>query len=148
MIAGGTKANVIPGQCRFEVDIRGKTLAMLSQALAQVEAIAGQSFLPGTTATVKILSRRTPMEHTAATDRLFEKVCAVSKRYGLEEVRSKEKGGGSDSAYLIPLGIPTLCSFGPTGTGEHTVAEQAYIPSLQGRAKLLSASILEAVQTE
>ena len=145
VIAGGTKANVIPGQCRFEVDIRGKTLAVLEQALEQVKTVAEKSFLPGTAATVKILSRRPPMEHTAETDRLFEKVCAVSRRYGLEEVKPKEKGGGSDSAYLIQLGIPTLCSFGPTGTGEHTVAEQGSIPSLEGRAKLLAASILEAV---
>ena len=143
VIAGGTKANVIPGRCRFEVDIRGKTLAVLEQALEQVKAIAGKSFLPGTRATVNVLSRRPPMEHTAATDRLFEKVCAVSERYGLEKVRPKEKGGGSDSAYLIGIGIPTLCSFGPTGTGEHTVAEQGHIPSLQGRTKLLAASIME-----
>ena len=148
VIAGGTKANVIPGQCRFEVDIRGKTLAVLEQALEQVKAIAEKSFLPGTTATVKILSRRPPMEHTPETDRLFEKVCAVSRRYGLEEVKPKEKGGGSDSAYLVPLGIPTLCSFGPTGTGEHTSAEQGYIPSLQGRAKLLAGSIMEVAAGE
>ena len=148
VIAGGTKANVIPGRCRFEVDIRGKTLAMLEQALEQVKAIAGKSFLPGTKATVNILSRRPPMEHTPETDRLFEKVSAVSRRYGLEEVRPKEKGGGSDSAYLIEIGIPTLCSFGPTGTGEHTVAEQGYIPSLEGRAKLLAGSIMEVTKAE
>lgn len=145
VIAGGTKANVIPGQCRFEVDIRGKTQAVLEDALAQVKAIAEKSFLPGATATVKILSRRPPMEHTPETDRLFEKVCAVSERYGLEKVRPLEKGGGSDSAYLIQVGIPTLCSFGPTGSGEHTVAEQADVPSLQGRAKLLAASIMEVI---
>ena len=143
VIAGGTKSNVIPDRCRVEVDIRGKTFAVLEQALEQVKTIAEKSFLPGTTADVKILSRRPPMEHTPETDRLFEKVSAVSRRYGLEEIQPKEKGGGSDSAYLIEMGIPTLCSFGPTGTGEHTVAEQGYIPSLQGRAKLLAASIME-----
>ena len=148
IIAGGTKANVIPGQCRFEVDIRGKTQAVLEQAFEQVKAIAEKNFLPGTSATVKILSRRPPMEHTPGTDRLFEKVCAVSERYGLEKVRPLEKGGGSDSAFLIQVGIPTLCSFGPTGTGEHTVSEQADIPSLQGRAKLLAASIMEVIAGE
>lgn len=148
VIAGGTKANVIPGRCRFEVDIRGKTLAVLEEALKQVEEVAAHSFLPGTAAAVRTLSRRPPMEHTPETDRLFEKVCAVSRRYGLEEVRPKEKGGGSDSAYLVEIGIPTLCSFGPTGTGEHTVAERALIPSLQGRAKLLAASIMEVTAEE
>ena len=148
VIAGGTKSNVIPGQCRFEVDIRGKTQAVLDQAFEQVKSIAEKSFLPGTSATVKILSRRPPMEHTPETDRLFEKVCAVSERYGLEKVQPKEKGGGSDSAYLVPLGIPTLCSFGPTGIGEHTSAEQGYIPSLQSRAKLLAASIMEVIAGE
>ncbi len=146
VVQGGTKSNVIPGQCRVEVDIRGKTLAVLDEALEAVKAIANTSFLPGSSATLRILSRRPPMEHTAETDKLFEKVCAVSRRYGLEAVKPKEKGGGSDSAYLVPLGIPTLCSFGPTGTGEHTVAEQGYIPSLQGRSKLLAGSILEAVK--
>ena len=148
VIAGGTKTNVIPGQCRFEVDIRGKTQAALEQAFEQVKAIAEKNFLPGTSATVKVLSRRPPMEHTAETDRLFEKVCNVSERYGLEKVRPLEKGGGSDSAYLIQVGIPTVCSFGPTGTGEHTVSEQADIPSLQGRAKLLAASIMEVIAGE
>ncbi len=148
VIQGGTKSNVIPGQCRIEVDVRGKTLAVLEQALQQVKAIAARSFLPGTAAAVNLLSRRPPMEHTPETDRLFEKALAVSRRYGLEEIRPKEKGGGSDSAYLIEMGIPTLCSFGPTGTGEHTTAEQAYIPSLQGRAKLLAGTVMEVVQGE
>ena len=31
---------MIPGRCRFEVDIRGKTLAALEEALDQVKAIA------------------------------------------------------------------------------------------------------------
>lgn len=148
VVSGGTKSNVIPERCRVEVDIRGKTLAILEEALEQVKAIAEKSFLPGTRATVKIISRRPPMEHTPETDRLFEKVLAVSERYDLEKVRPLEKGGGSDSAYLVPLGIPILCSFGPTGTGEHTVAEQGYIPSLQGRAKLLAASIMEVAAEE
>ena len=148
VIAGGTKSNVIPDRCRFEVDIRGKTQAVLEQAVEQVKSIAAKSFLPGTETAVKILSRRPPMEHTAETDRLFEKVCAVSERYGLEKVRPLEKGGGSDSAYLIQAGIPTLCSLGPTGTGEHTLSEQADIPSLQGRAKLLAASIMEVIADE
>lgn len=148
VIKGGTKSNVVPSACQFEVDVRGKTLNALEKARGQVEEIAAYSYVPGSSAKIEIISRRPPMEHLHETDLLFEKVCAASKRYGLEKVRPLEKGGGSDSAYLIQVGIPTLCSFGPTGTGEHTVSEQADIPSLQGRAKLLAASIMEVIAGE
>ncbi len=148
VIKGGTKANVVPSACQFEVDIRGKTLDALEKAREQVEEIAAYSYVPGSSAKMEIISRRPPMEHLHETDLLFDKVCAASKRYGLESVRPLEKGGGSDSAYLIQVGIPTVCSFGPTGIGEHTVSEQADIPSLQGRAKLLAASIMEVIASE
>ena len=145
VIRGGTKANVIPDKCVFEVDIRGKTEEVLAKAREQLEEIVAHAYIPGSSSEIRILSRRPPMERLPGTDRLFETVSAVSKRYGLEEVSPLEKGGGSDSAYLVRIGIPTVCSFGPTGTGEHTVREQADIPSLKGRSKLLAASILEVV---
>ena len=148
VIKGGTKSNVVPATCQFEVDVRGKTLDALEKAREQVEEIAAYSYVPGSSAKMEIISRRPPMEHLHETDLLFDKVCAASKRYGLESVRPLEKGGGSDSAYLIQVGIPTVCSFGPTGTGEHTVSEQADISSLQSRAKLLAASIMEVIAGE
>lgn len=146
VIEGGTKYNVVPDGCRFEVDVRGKTRAQLKDALENLKKIVEKQFQAGTSAEFRILSQRPPMEHLPETDRLFEKVRAASARYGLEEVRPVEKGGGSDSAYLIEAGIPTVCSFGPTGTGEHTREETALIPSLKSRAKLLAASIIEVIQ--
>ena len=146
VIAGGTKSNVVPDTCRFEVDIRGRTAKELDGALEGLEEIAAKSFLPGTVSSPEIVSRRPPMEHTPEADRLFEKVRAAAARYGLEEVSPVEKGGGSDSAYLAEEGIPTVCAFGVTGTGEHTVKEAALIPSLASRAKLLAASIMEVVR--
>lgn len=145
VIKGGTKSNVVPAACQFEVDVRGKTLDTLQKAKEQVEEVVAYSYIPGSSAKMEVISRRPPMEHLHETDLLFEKVCVASKRYGLESVRPLEKGGGSDSAYLIQVGIPTVCSFGPTGTGEHTLAEEGWIPSLKSRAKLLAASIMEVI---
>ncbi|MBQ3866878.1 MAG: M20/M25/M40 family metallo-hydrolase [Clostridia bacterium] len=147
VISGGTKYNVVPDACRFEVDVRGKTALQLQNALDEVKKIAGNAFLPGTAAVVKVISQRPPMERLPETDLLFEKVSAAAARYGLEQVRPVEKGGGSDSAYLIRAGIPTVCSFGPTGSGEHTTEETALIPSLSSRSKLLAASIMEVIRS-
>lgn len=56
--------------------------------------------------------------------------------------RHMERGGCSDSAYPVQLGIPTVCSLGPIGRYEHTLQEQADIGTLGTRAKLLTAVIL------
>jgi glutamate carboxypeptidase len=54
-----------------------------------------------------------------------------------------KRGGGSDSCYTVEIGIPTVCSMGPSGLYEHTVKEQADIDSLPQRANLLAECILK-----
>ena len=54
-----------------------------------------------------------------------------------------ERGGGSDSAYTVEIGIPTVCSMGTVGRFEHTLKEESQVNSLESRARLLVESILK-----
>ena len=65
------------------------------------------------------------------------------KQHDLEELRPIIRGGGSDSAYTVDIGIPTVCSMGAVGDYVHTVREYAKVDSLPMRAKILGGVIAE-----
>ena len=85
---------------------------------------------------------RPAMECTKENLALFEKVAKAARELGLGELLPMERGGGSDSAYTVEIGIPTVCSMGTVGRFEHTVREESQIDSLASRAMLLVESIL------
>lgn len=143
VVSGGTQANVVPAQCSITVDIRSLDEDGLSNAVEQVRTITETSFVPGTKASLSILSHRPPMAPTEQNKQLFEKIKKIAQDNGLETLQPVCKGGGSDAAYPAQLGIPTVCSCGVIGTGEHTLDEQAVISSLRERALLLVLSILQ-----
>ena len=143
VINGGTQANVVPAQCSITVDVRSLDEEGLSNAIERVHTIAQRSFVPGTSACVSILSHRPPMAPTPQNKQLFETLKKIAQDNGLESFQPVCKGGGSDATYPTQLGIPTVCSCGVVGAGEHTLAEQARISSLQERALLLVLAILQ-----
>ena len=143
VISGGTQANVVPAQCSIVVDIRSFDENGLSNAVENVRSIVETSFVPGTCASVSILSCRPPMAPTIQNKQLFEKIKKIAKDNGLESFQPVCKGGGSDATYPTQLGIPTVCSCGVVGMGEHTLNEQASISSLRERTLLLVLSILQ-----
>ena len=83
------------------------------------------------------------MECTEGNLALFEQINGIAKANGLGEFKARVAGGGSDSAYSVIAGIPTVCSMGIFGGNEHTTREHAVIDSLIPRAKLVALSILE-----
>ena len=74
--------------------------------------------------------------------KLFNMVAETARELGLPKLQPMKRGGGSDSCYTVEIGIPTVCSMGPSGLYEHTVKEQADIDSLPQRANLLAECIL------
>jgi len=143
VISGGTQANVVPAQCSITVDVRSLDEEGLSNAIEHVRTIAGKVFVPGTSASFSILSLRPPMAATPQNKQLFEKIRKIAEDNGLESFQPVCKGGGSDATYPTQLGIPTVCSCGVVGVGEHTSNEQAVISSLSERTFLLVLSILQ-----
>ena len=83
------------------------------------------------------------MIRNADTERLFDHLNTVSQKYGFGRLTAVESGGGSDSAYTQLAGVPSICAVGATGDFCHTTQEYANISSLNSRAKLLTAAILE-----
>ena len=82
------------------------------------------------------------MECTKGNIALFEKVADIARSLGMGELEAMERGGGSDSAYTVAIGIPTVCSMGTVGRYEHSTREEADISTLTSRACLMAESIL------
>jgi glutamate carboxypeptidase len=142
-ITGGSVTNIVPAICAVGVDIRYKNAAQQQKAQAVLQRVTAQVSVPGCTAECKILHVRPAMECTEGNLALFEKVAEAARELGQEELLPMERGGGSDSAYTVEIGIPTVCSMGTVGRFEHTVREESQIDSLESRARLLVESILK-----
>jgi glutamate carboxypeptidase len=143
LIQGGEVANTVPPHCSFVLDIRYINQSDLEEAMRHIETIVAHSYIPGTSATITELGRRLPMELKEENIRLFEQISNTSRKYKLEPVEKVFKGGGSDSAYTVLAGVPSVDSLGTIGTGIHTIHESSTLDSLTSRAKLVVATILE-----
>ena len=143
LISGGSATNAVPGSCSFTVDCRLKTVEDGERAEKVIREIVDTCYVEGTKSTFEVEHNRPPMECTEGNMALFEQVNAIAKANGLGEFRTRVAGGGSDSAYSVIAGVPTVCSMGIFGKNEHTTREYAVIDSLVPRAKLVALSILE-----
>ncbi|NLT58497.1 MAG: M20 family metallopeptidase [Clostridiales bacterium] len=143
VIRGGEVVNIVPAFCTFTTDIRFIRPESLDRAMRHIERVVSTVHVAGTTAECSEISRRLPMERTAGNERLFSEIRRVGEKYGLEKIEPHFSGGGSDSAYTVLAGVPSVCSAGAIGDGSHTVRERAWLSSLPLRAKLLAATVLE-----
>ncbi len=143
VISGGSAENIVPDKCTFSVDIRAGSMSDLDSAYEKVKEIVDSSHVEGTSATAFIRSKRLPMEQTEGNMRLFEKLENVCKKYGFEDIYPDFNGGGSDAAYAVAVDVPTVCSAGVTGDGNHTSWEYAETDSLLRRSKMIAATVAE-----
>ena len=142
-ITGGSVTNIVPANCTIGVDIRYKNVSQQKKAEDVLRKVTAKTFVPGCTSECKILHVRPAMECTEENVSLFAKVAEAARELGQAELAPMERGGGSDSAYTVEIGIPTVCSMGTIGRFEHTVREESKLDSLESRAQLLVASILK-----
>ena len=142
-IEGGTVVNIVPDHCHMEVDIRYLNPAQLEEAKANVDRVTKECKVPGCSAEWRILHVLDPMEETEGNHKLFDLYAETARETGLEEFSWQVTGGGSDAAFPVLLGIPTICSAGTVGSGAHTLQEEAETGSLSRRAKILTATILK-----
>ena len=134
LIQGGTGVNVVPAECKVEVDLR-----VPSQQLAEemthwflnLEAIGKDVEL-----TVTGEMNRPPYQKDAGIAALFEKAQAIYREIGKELKDVPLTGGGSDGNFTAALGIPTLDGLGADGKGAHATYEQIYYSSLVPRTYL------------
>ncbi|MBQ6999228.1 MAG: M20/M25/M40 family metallo-hydrolase [Clostridia bacterium] len=145
LITGGERINIVAPKCSFQVDIRVKCAEDKEKALSVVKEIVNTDYTGGTHSTFNIDSERMPMEKTNGNIALFEIIKEVGHKYQIEKIDNYcTSGGGSDAAYSVIAGVPTVCGIGTTGDFCHTTKEYADIDSLEKRAKLISQTILSS----
>ena len=134
LIQGGTGVNVVPAECKIEVDLR-----VPSQQLAEEMTHWFLNLEPigqDVTLTVEGEMNRPPYQKDAGITALFEKAQAIYREIGKELLDVPLTGGGSDGNFTAALGIPTLDGLGADGKGAHAAYEQIYYSSLVPRTYL------------
>lgn len=141
VIRGGTVANTIPDKCEIKIDIRVLTFEDLDRVQTLMADVCKKTVVPNTKRSVSVISCRPPMEEKAGNLALLDVWNKCAKARGIEEFKGIKKGGGSDAAYTVMAGVPTLCSCAIEGTGAHTLCEKADLSTLEERACLICDTI-------
>ncbi len=143
LIEGGSGVNVVPAECKIEVDLR-----VPSQQLAEEMTHWFLNLEPignDVTLTVEGEMNRPPYQKDPGITALFEKAQAIYREIGKELLDVPLTGGGSDGNFTAALGIPTLDGLGADGKGAHAAFEQIYYSSLVPRTYLCT-RLLETLE--
>jgi glutamate carboxypeptidase len=140
VIAGGTRPNVVPAECRVQLDLRATTGDAFDRARAEVERLAATSPIEGVTADLRELAAHRPMEKTPATARLAALAIAIAGELGFA-LTDVTTGGASDANTTSGLGVPTLDGLGPIGGDDHSADEWLDLASVVPRTTLLASLI-------
>ncbi len=133
VVRGGTRPNVIAEDAYAEVDLRVPSFADAEDFVTRILNLKSQS--DGVTVTVTGGLNRPPYEKGNAGAALFEHARTLATEIGFELVDTFT-GGGSDGNFTAAH-TATLDGLGVDGKGAHTHYEQAYISSIEPRARLL-----------
>ena len=138
VIEGGIVPNAVPGYAKIVVDIRYQDPALLPDIERQLAEVAAKQYVPDTTTTLTQTPGIAPMQTTDGVKQLFEVVKKTYAEMGLGTPYGKYVCGGSDSAYSVMAGVPTVCAMGVKGGRNHSPEEFAVVDTLYERAKLLA----------
>ena len=138
VIEGGIVPNPVTGYAKIVVDIRYQDPALLPDIERQLAEVAAKQYVPDTTTTLTQTPGIAPMQTTDGVKQLFEVVKKTYAEMGLGTPYGKYVGGGSDSAYSVMAGVPTVCAMGVKGGRNHSPEEFAVVDTLYERAKLLA----------
>ena len=135
VVHGGTRSNVVPAECRAEVDIR-------------IARIRDRAYLEKKFASLKPFDKRCTIELTGGLNRPpMERSAGVRKLYRTAEklavdlgvtLQESATGGGSDGNFTAALGVPTLDGLGAVGEGAHAPNESILINRIADRTALLA----------
>jgi glutamate carboxypeptidase len=143
VIAGGTRANVVPAEARATIDARAITRADAARVQQQMRALTAQ--IPGASVEVTGGFDRPPLERTADVERLFTLAKKAAADLGIA-LGEGSAGGGSDGNFTAAIGIPTLDGFGAIGDGAHALHEHVEIDALVPRAATIAGVLDRLVQ--
>lgn len=137
VIAGGTRPNVVPAACRYQVDLRAATSDAFDAAWSALEAIVAEPIPDGTVAELRRTAHHPPMERTPASARLVDLAVEIAGELGFA-LRDTATGGASDANTTSAAGLPTLDGLGPVGGDDHSADEWLDLSSVVPRVTLLA----------
>lgn len=144
LVQGGTRPNMIPAECTFQVDARTPTGAEADRITRAMYAL--EPVLAGSTIEVDGKFRRPPLERTPQNRGLFALAKEVAGDIG-RELDEGSTGGASDGNLTSAIGVPTLDGLGPIGNGAHHLEECVEVDSIPWRSALVAGLILRLSET-
>lgn len=138
---GGDKRNIVPECAECQIDVRYETPEDGEWVIAQIRAIADKSYTynatigKGTRTEMWHTLHRPPKRPTPEFDRLLQRVQEAAGTLG-QKLEPIDSGGGTDGSLMQAVGLPTLDSMGPNGSGAHTDREEMDADSLIWKSKL------------
>ncbi|MBE6549100.1 MAG: M20 family metallopeptidase [Ruminococcaceae bacterium] len=142
IIKGGTKHNIVPGECKFVANVRFATNAELDEFKAFCDKICADIKVPGCTCSWVLPRVRPAMEYCDRNLDLVNKINEIWKNCGFSELKPVTNAGGTDAAFASAAGIPSVDSMGNMGGKIHTTDEFGIISSLASQAKRLALAAL------
>lgn len=145
VISGGVGPNTIAPaahariECRYWKETDG---VILREA---IEAVAAETFVPGTTTELTVIPGRPTMEKSEATEKLYSIVKAAGSDLGIP-VEKSARGGVSDANFIAQAGTPVLDGMGPTGGKDHSHDEYMIASSLTERTILAAVTMRRAFE--
>lgn len=141
LIEGGTAVNVIPEECRVQLDMRFRRLDVANEMVPWVQGLKSND--PDVTLTIEGGLTRPPFEETPAIRSLFDHAKSLAADIGFDLVGTFT-GGGSDGNFVADK-VAVLDGLGVDGEGAHTLEEHLYVSSLVPRM-LLMRKLFETLQ--
>jgi glutamate carboxypeptidase len=135
IVHGGTRSNVVPAECRAEVDIRiprDRDRVYLEKKFASLKPFDKRCVVAVTGGL-----NRPPMERSAGVRKLYKTAEKLASELGVT-LEESATGGGSDGNFTAALGVPTLDGLGAVGEGAHAPNESILINRIADRTALLA----------
>jgi glutamate carboxypeptidase len=130
--------NVVPDMAQCMISVRAFSKRGLEAASNALHAIAANTSIPDTTATLHYHPGRPPYEPNADIAHLVAIAQEEGETLGLT-LKAEPKGGVSDANFLIDAGVPTLDTLGAVGGGMHNLElEHMKVESVPLRGALLA----------
>jgi glutamate carboxypeptidase len=134
------KDNIIPARAVASGDLRALSVSQLQQAKQKMMAIASNSNLPGTSATLQFEDSYPPMAPTDGNRRLLKMYDAVSRDLGFGPVAEVDprRAGAADISFAADHVEMALDGLGLLGGGAHTAGEFADLRTFQAQTQRLA----------
>ena len=135
VIQGGTRSNVVPAECRVDIDVRAPRAVdarYLERCFASLKPFDKRCRME-----INGGLNRPPMERSAGVRKLFQTARELGAQLGVT-LEESSSGGGSDGNFTAALGVPTLDGLGAVGEGAHAPHESILIDRIADRTALLA----------